>query len=237
MAMSGWRLVAPYILSSCSQTREEHEYLIEKLLTLCEGDRNCVSDNMNRMQELCSLAKENNIVKFGIKCKKYANKYGVSDNTMIDLISETFPNLPRSYIEDKYQRSQNAYDVLQNLKKKETWNAWITIKNKSDFPDFGTNPELFIACYPPHKDDGWALILQIIEDVDAQEGQVVYHFNKEFRIFRENGKLSNTVKKTIRDIFENKFIPEDDADNDSKSVKVGKLIFEFTDIFVMDTSS
>ena len=228
MTMSGARLVAPYIQSSCSQTRQEHEYLIEKLLALCERDRNCVSDSMKRMQEFCSLAKENNIVKFRLKCKKYTNKYGVSDNTMIDLISETFPNLPRSYIEDKYQRSQNVYDVLKNLKKKEMWNAWITIENTADFPEeFGTNPELYLLCYPPNEDEGWVLLVQIIEEI---EDEVIYHFTKEYKVFRANGKLSNTVKKTIRDIFENKFIPDDEADDNSKSLKVGKLIFEFTEI-------
>ena len=229
MTTSGASLVGQYVTSSCSKTKEEHEYLVEKLLILCEKDRNCVSDNLRRMQELCSIAQENNIAKFHYKCKQYKNKYEVFDNMMVNLISETIPNLPHWRIKDKYRRSQNAYDVIQNLKKKQEWEASVTIQNKSDFPGFGTNVKFYLEYYPSHDDANWVLHLQVLEfeDDPDDEDTVLYHFKKKYMVFKKNGiHLSTIVKKIIRLIFENKFKPEDEPDDDSTSIRIGELTFK-----------
>jgi hypothetical protein len=228
MTSSGSNLVATYITSSCSGTEEEHEYLVQKLITLCERDGECVTRNMQRMTDLCHLASLTNILKFYKKCEAYKTHYDVTHKMLIVHLMDTM-QIPRSSIEHKYERSKNAHDILQNIEAKyESWNAWIEIRNISNFPTLNPDTNLLVTFFQESVDD-WRVLIQVV--TNHEDGTVVDHYTKELIAFRsDQNKITKHVKRHVRDIFENRFSVRVQGDGTERHIVVGKMMFEFTEI-------
>ena len=237
MATSTATLVTSYITSSCTNNKEEHKALIDKLIYMCEHDRECIKYNMDRMKDLCKLIRENHIVKFYQHFKKHRDTYGFTDNIMLQWIAEkTF--LPMSTVRDMHKRGKNANELLKKIRAKEdSWQAWIRIENRSDFatlrnlPDT-TDTDLLLTFGFDADDERWKLRLQVITNDDMEA--LTYSSDEIIPFRRTNGVLTRVAKRTIRQIFQNEFVMEFEFGNESDAstpIRVGDVEYEFTEVF------
>lgn len=118
-------VIAEHVTSVCSETREEHMYLVRQLLMLCDT-KDCVKQNMQRMKNLCGIRKVG-ILQFKASIGEYSSKYDLTLKDVFEQLMKCW-GISIEQIKDKYARSENAQRFINNIK---TAERLLSFDNKS----------------------------------------------------------------------------------------------------------
>ena len=112
-------LIADKLTSNCTGTYQEHEHLLQQLLSLCANNRLCVASNLQRMRLICKHIGESKhpgtLMWFHQVIKDLQKQWGTSRTQVIKQFSTSW-GLPEQTIHRRFELSQNLHDTYEFLR-------------------------------------------------------------------------------------------------------------------------
>ena len=118
MASDETMLIADKLTSNCTGTYQEHEHLLQQLLSLCAADRLCVASNMKRMRLICKhkrdLQRPQALMFFHKVIGNLQKNWHTSRTQVIQQFSASW-GLPEQTIHRRFKLSQHLDNVRKFL--------------------------------------------------------------------------------------------------------------------------
>ena len=118
MASDETMLIADKLTSNCTGTYQEHEQILQQLLSLCAADRLCVASNMKRMRLICKhkrdLQRPQALMFFHKVIGNLQKNWHTSRTQVIQQFSASW-RLPEQTIHRRFKLSQHLDNVRKFL--------------------------------------------------------------------------------------------------------------------------
>lgn len=159
-------LIARHITSNCEQSEQEHILLVNQLLALCSGynttnlfnndqKRACVSDNLNRINELCRIVDLLDQIHAGIVNESqslsdfldlfttFRDKYHLTNEEIFDQISKSGPTAPMiiGRISSVYNLANLQHILVSEMRRNNIQHIefdWFIVNRRGDIVDLVT---------------------------------------------------------------------------------------------------